>query len=511
MRDTQQRTARTAIDDAIAALDDRSREAIETLTTNTARIVARFLHDRDKDVLHAASLPTQSDAYHRFITTHVRELEGHGPFRPMADGRAWEPSEQITRAPTQVGAPLPDNATNFHYREPEVTGRMPTRPLFLEITFIGLDDKEQLKAVADTATELRDVSAREHNLLHAETYWRDLQALKPGEIHVSNLVGEQIRTDWIGPCAPAVAARKGQAFALERSGQAGLENPVGKRFRGMIRWTTPVERDGQIIGYVTLALDHAHLMTFTDSLRPTPERRSAIADPASVNYAFMWGHLGRSISHPRDYFIAGHAALTGERPAPWLDTELYAQRKQSGLPWEAFAADTPPFRDQRISREPHPESTASGLVALDCRYLHFSPQCSGWNDLTAHGGSGSFVIVLSGLQELTTAAAIPYYTGRFGSSPRGFGFITIGANVEDFHRAATASAERIGAMTAESDTLMALQRDSLVSEIRSSLQRTAAGLSLSTALMTSSIWRQSRPGALRCDPNPSASANSCAA
>ncbi len=115
------------------------------------------------------------------------------------------------------------------------------------------------------------------------------------------------------------------------------------------------------------------------------------------------------------------------------------------------------------------------------------------------------------MQELTTAAAIPYYTGRFGNSPRGFGFITIGANVEDFHRAATASAERIGAMTAESDTLMALQRDSLVSEIRSSLQRTAAGLSLSTALMTSSIWRQSRPGALRCDPNPSASANSCAA
>ncbi|AWI80395.1 two-component sensor histidine kinase [Parazoarcus communis] len=488
MRDTQQRTARTAIDDSIAALDDRSREAIETLTTNTARVVARFLYDRDKDVLRAASLPTQSDEYRRFITTHVREFEGHGPYRPTADGRAWEPSEQITRAPTQVRAPLPDNATNFHYREPEITGRMRTRPLFLEITFIGLDGKEQLKAVADTATdllttELRDVSRREHTFLRAETYWRELQALKPGEIHVSDVVGEQVRTDWIGPYTPEVAARKGQAFAPEHSGYAGLENPVGKRFRGLIRWATPVERDGQIIGYVTLALDHAHLMAFTDSLRPTPERRSTIADPASGNYAFMWDHLGRSISHPRDYFIAGHDALTGERPAPWLDTELYAQWEQSGLPWEAFAADIPPYRDQRISREPHPESTATGLVALDCRYLNFSPQCSGWNDLTAHGGSGSFVIVFSGLQKLTTAAAIPYYTGRFGNSPRGFGFITIGANVEDFHRAATASAERIGAMTAESDGIMALQRDSLMSEIRTSLQRTAAGLSLSTALM----------------------------
>jgi signal transduction histidine kinase len=488
MRNTQQRTARTAIDDSIAALDDRSREAIETLTTNTARIIARFLYDRDKDVLGAASLPIQAEVYRRFITTHVREFEDHGPYRPTTDGHAWEAVEQTERPAARVNTPLPDNAKQFHYREPEVSGRMRTRPLFLEISFIGLDGKEQLKAVADTATdllttELRDVTMREHTFLHAETYWHELQALKPGEIHVSDLIGEQVRTDWIGPYTPEEAARRGHAFTPENSGYAGLENPVGKRFRGLIRWATPVLHNGQRIGYVTLALDHAHLMAFTDSLRPTPERRSTIADPASGNYAFMWDHLGRSISHPRDYFIAGRDAQTGEHTAPWLDTELYEQWQQSNLSWDAFSADIPPFHDQRLTRKPHPASTASGLVALDCRYLNFSPQCSGWNDLTEHGGSGSFVIVFSGLKKLTTAAAIPYYTGRFGDSPRGFGYVTIGANVGDFHRSAAASAERISAITATSDRQMARERDRLMSNIRTSMQRTATGLSLSTLLM----------------------------
>ena len=47
MRDTQLRTGQTAITDSIEALDDRSRDAIETLTTGAAREIAAFLYDRD--------------------------------------------------------------------------------------------------------------------------------------------------------------------------------------------------------------------------------------------------------------------------------------------------------------------------------------------------------------------------------------------------------------------------------------------------------------------------------
>jgi hypothetical protein len=43
-------------------------------------------------------------------------------------------------------------------------------------------------------------------------------------------------------------------------------------------------------------------------------------------------------------------------------------------------------------------------------------------------------------------------------SQRGFGFVTIGANVDDFHRAATESATRIGLTIAERDKTFQGQR-----------------------------------------------------
>ncbi|MCL1848509.1 MAG: response regulator, partial [Clostridiales bacterium] len=63
-------------------------------------------------------------------------------------------------------------------------------------------------------------------------------------------------------------------------------------------------------------------------------------------------------------------------------------------------------------------------------------------DLTESGGSGSFYILWSGIEKLTTAAAIPYYTGQYapseanGFSRRGFGIVTIGAGLDDFTRPA---------------------------------------------------------------------------
>lgn len=46
----------TVIADASRALDDRSREAIERLTTDTARAIAGFLYDRDQDIAQAAAV-----------------------------------------------------------------------------------------------------------------------------------------------------------------------------------------------------------------------------------------------------------------------------------------------------------------------------------------------------------------------------------------------------------------------------------------------------------------------
>jgi signal transduction histidine kinase/ActR/RegA family two-component response regulator len=65
------------------------------------------------------------------------------------------------------------------------------------------------------------------------------------------------------------------------------------------------------------------------------------------------------------------------------------------------------------------------------------------------GGSGSLYILWSGKYKLNTAAAIPYYTGHYapsdanGGSRVGFGFVAIGASVEDFTEPAQRTQESL--------------------------------------------------------------------
>ena len=488
MRVTQQQTGKTANDDAVRALDERSREAIESLTTDLARQVADFLYDRDKEVLQAAAIEPSEAAYRRFLAGHTRELYEHGKYVPTADGKGWMPAAPYS-AENPVRPPLPDNAKDFHTRPPENYGVKVERPLFLEMSFIDAAGVEKVKAQQGDLLKpgLRDVSRRENTFVKAETYWPELRKLKRGEIYVSEVIGPYVPTQWIGPYTKARADELKKPFTPEASGYAGLENPVGKRFRGIVRWATPVEQGGRIVGYVTLALDHAHLMAFSDNIRPTPERSAPIADPASGNYAFIWDRKSRSISHPRDYFIVGYDPETGQPAPPWMDGELWAGWQASGKPWHEYQPSVPPFRDQSLKRKPAPESAKSGLVALDCRYLNFSPQCHGWDALTEHGGSGSFAIFFSGLWKLTTAATIPYYTGQYSASKRGFGYVTIGANVDDFHKAATESGKRIEALIATADHKLKQERGGVQVAISEHLSSTAFGLTASTVVMTALV------------------------
>jgi len=484
MRVTQQQTGKTAIEDSVRALDERSREAIEALTTDIARQVADFLYDRDGDVLRAAAVAPSEKTYAEFLSTHVRALYEHGNYVPTPDGAGWMPESPVD-ADNPVRPPLPDNARNFNTRSPENYGRRALRPLFLEMSFVDPNGAEQVKVQNGDLLRpgLRDISLRENTFAKAETYWPELKKLKVGEIYVSEVIGPYVKTQWIGPYTRAKAAELKREFLPQESGYAGLENPVGKRFRGIVRWATPVEKDGRIVGYVTLALDHAHLMAFVNGVRPTPERFAPIADPGSGNYAFIWDHKSRSIAHPRDYFIVGYDPETGDLATPWIDGDLWSEWKASGKAWQDFQHDVPPFRDQSLQRTPAPESSGSGSVGLDCRYLNFSPQCHGWDALTEHGGSGSFVIFFSGLWKLTTAAAIPYYTGQYGATRRGFGYVTIGANVDDFHEAATASGKPIDALISAADGKLKQEREGLLNSISEHLGHTAFGLAASTLVM----------------------------
>lgn len=498
MLSTIKSVGKTVTDDSIRALDQRSREAIESLTTDAAKEIATFLYERDADIRQAAALDPSATSFRRFLNERSRTIYQHGPWKLAQDGKSWEPEQVASRTATVTRPVLPDNAKDFHARPPEYFGESEMRPLFVEMTYIDLNGQEKIKVTTGQLTEkgLKNVVDRRNTFIKAETYFPELKKLKAGEIYVSDVIGAYVPTQIIGPYLPATLEKAGKPFKPEDSAYAGTENPVGKRFRGIVRWAMPVVRNGQINGYVTLALDHDHIRQFSDRLMPTEERYTPIADAIKGNYAFLWDHKSRSISHPRDYFIVGYDPKTGLPATPWMDDELYTEWQKSGQPSHEFLAGIPAFRDQNLKRKPARALVQAGTVGLDCRYLNFSPQCDGWNAVTEHGGSGSFVIYFSGLWKLTTAAAIPYYTGQYGKTPQGFGFVTIGANVDEFHKAATETASQINTLLAQKDASFKAQRGEMLDQIQQSLTSTAFGLWASTLLMVAivigiAIWMAS--------------------
>ena len=483
---------RSAIADSVSAMDERARNDIERLTTELAWQIAVFLYDRDDDIRLAATLQRDESAYRRFLASHTRQNIEDGHWQLSADGKSWvstqagETDRGDTGASVDPGAK--DNAKAFHYRPPD-RFKSVRKPLYLEMSFVDPSGQETVKVATAPHMSARrgNVADRRNTYVRAETYFAELKKLKPGEIYVSDVIGAYVGSRIIGPYTPDSARQAGIPFRPEESAYAGMENPLGRRFRGLVRWATPVVEGGRIVGYVTLALDHAHLAEFTDHVTPSEKRYAAITDPASGNYAFIWDYLGRSIVHPRHHSIVGYDPRTGEQVEPWLEDRDYTAWQASKLPYREFIADLPTFRDQSQERKPAIDSIRRGHIGLDCRYLNFAPQCSGWHALTRHGGSGSFVILWSGLWKLTTAAAIPYYTGHYGDTPRGFGYVTIGANVDDFHRPANASKQKLDALVADADAQMLQRGEKSQQTIASGLSSTAQKLIVSTLIMISAV------------------------
>lgn len=485
VRDTVEQMGDAFSKEAVKALDDRAREELERLTTDTARAVADFLYDRDRDILFVAQLEPGDPQYRRFVANRTRNLTDIGKWKLAEDGKQWVSVAPPAAAPKQATPSNPENRQDFHYRPPETVLRSVATPLYHEITFVGLDGREQVK-ISRTGIlpgELRDVSRKENTWSKAETYFAHLKRLKPGEIYVSDVIGPYVPSRVIGPVTPEKAASLNIPFEPEKEAYAGRENPLGKPFQGIVRWATPVVRNGGIIGYVTLALDHAHIMSFTDNLMPTADRYSAISDATNGNYAFIWDYRDRNIAHPRHHSIVGFDPATGEYATPWLETSLYEGWQASGKSLQDYLREIPAFDRQTRDKKPAKALTRSGWIGLDCRYLNFAPQCHGWHDLTQYGGSGSFLILWTGVWKLTTAATIPYYTGQYGNSPRGFGFVTIGANVDDFHKPALSTAAAMKDKVAEFSERMQTRQAELRKLIDDSMGDTAFELTATTLIM----------------------------
>ena len=437
-------TANASIEDSIKNLDKKSQESLEKVSYEIANQVANFLYERDKDILFLSKLDINQDILKSFNDSKKRAILLHGNYYYDETTNTYKTNEDLkVEERDKKTANLIDNEKEFNYIDP-INFSKKEIPIYKEITFLDLSGNEKYK-VSSINEEKLNVSNKKNTYVSSETYFDEISKLGKGEIYVSDVIGEYVGTKVIGTFTKEKATKAGIEFEPQKYGYAGLENPLGKKFEGIIRFVTPVFKNDQKIGYISMALDHKHIREFTDTSNPTgTNTKQNIPDATYGNYAFIWDYEGKSIVHPRDYSIVGYDKNTGNRVMPWLSADIAEKYYASNQEINEFLSNYPKFEEQSLSKKPNlKQLKENGNVGLDCRYLNFAPQCEGWMQVTQNGGYGSFIINWSGVWKLTTAAAIPYYTGKYANSKRGFGFVTIGASVDDFHAAANETKKNV--------------------------------------------------------------------
>lgn len=328
---------RAAVNDSVEALDAKAIEALEMRAVELARSIANFLYERDGDILVARFLDRRPEVYHAFLQSK-RHLDHLG-----------------------------------HQRQ--------NVPLYSEMTFVDLTGREVIHVHKDgKQSTLRDVMNPLNTYLGVEDYFEHVKELDEGEIYVSHLVGKHVNST--------------RAYR-------GVERPNGDRFDGIIRWVTPVFENDEKIGYVTLALNHTHLMEFVEHVVPTTKRFIDVPDPGAGSYVLMWDDQWHNIANPRHDRIWGY--IKG-----------------------------------RIGSREYIDTTIEGLLSYptNCEILgtHL-PSCPQWRPETADGGLVSFTFMWIGEDLVTTYATIPYFSGPY-TAPQGFGTLTMISDSASFHAAA---------------------------------------------------------------------------
>jgi nitrogen fixation/metabolism regulation signal transduction histidine kinase len=266
-------------------------------------------------------------------------------------------------------------------------------PLYSELAFVGPDGRERLR-IADghAVPTLRNVSDPAQTTYLTETYFQQARELPPDQIFVSHVTGWHInREEQLRGAATPEAAVEGDIY------------------RGVIRFAkAQYDKAGRFRGVVVLSLDHRHLMEYTQHITPTEDRFVVFPSYDSGNYGFMFDDEGWMIAHPKFWDIRG-LDRSGRLVTPYTAESSPELVARGVIPFNLFHAGFI-----------HPNYPVAARAVLEGR--------SGVVDVTNIGGS----------RKIMAYAPIAYDRGDFAR--RGvFGGVTIGAEVNQFHKAATAT------------------------------------------------------------------------
>jgi signal transduction histidine kinase len=370
-------TIREKLADRIAGTADlQASESLQQRATQVAESIADFLEGCEADVRLLAALPRDPAVIKAFYDSRKGEVwHRRGPGSPPPEVREW-------------------------------------LPRYSSLAVIDRNGRERL-LIRDgrlmPENERRNVAEPANTAYKSEEYFRRTRQLKEGEIYVSHLTG----------------------FHLAKEEQlAGAGDPesafAGREYRGVVRFATPLfDRSGSFDGMVMLALDHRHLMEFSQHILPGKNATTVFPSYKSGNYAFIFDDEGWIITHPKFWDIRG-VDRAGQLVPPYTarstPEDVAAGRIPYNLDSAGFIHPNYPVVAQRV-RE----------------------RAGGYVDVTNVGGA----------QKVMAFAPIIYRTGDYGRHGI-FGAVTIGFQVDQFHELARTGVALINDQLREHVTMSSL-------------------------------------------------------
>lgn len=311
--------------------------------------------------------------------------------------------QQLATLPANESAYL--KYANFHKRKIWIRCGSPENPeektipvlLYREVTFADASGIEKIHIEdGKLCPPGRNISKPFRSSFGPEDYFRKARALSESDIYVSHLIGRHIHME------------------EQLRGAESVELAIGgEEFNGIIRFAGPVYENGVFRGVVSLALDHRHLMEFTQHVLPFGNREVVFPRYKSGNYAFMFDDEGWMITHPKFWNIRGYDRKTGRLIDPSFPDYNVNNLKFGKLPFNLLYV---PF--------------------IHINYKHIAEEVlSGKSGVTQTSSVG-------GISRVLAFAPIKFSFGEYGKTGF-FGGVTLGAQTDVFHQAINETSGKI--------------------------------------------------------------------